>query len=216
MKRLFGDLLAIMALLALVTGCSTPSAESGNVSTNKDSISTYNAVPQEQPLQSEPTLITREEAKNIALSAVGVTEDDVTRLTIELDYDDDALRWEYEVDFLWENREAELEVDALTGAVLRKEIENEKNIVTQKPVSTTTTTASSAYRIGYDQAKELALNKAGVSAEQITGYEIELDYDDDTGRWEYEISFHVGRTEYELEMDADTGTIIRYEKDIDD
>ena len=49
----------------------------------------------------------------------------------------------------------------------------------------------------------------------ISRYEIELDYDEDAHRWEYEISFNVGRTEYDITVDGATGKVLEFEKDVD-
>ena len=67
--------------------------------------------------------------------------------------------------------------------------------------------------IGEDKAADIALKDAGVKKEDATLLTVELDYDDDTGRQEYEVQFHVGTTEYEYNIDALTGKIT--EKDID-
>lgn len=67
--------------------------------------------------------------------------------------------------------------------------------------------------IGEDKALEVALKDAGVKESDVTYKQVHLDYDDDTGRQEYEIEFHVGTTEYEYNVDALTGEIT--EKDLD-
>ena len=43
----------------------------------------------------------------------------------------------------------------------------------------------------------------------------ELDYDDDTQKYKYEIEIKDGRVEYDLEIDANSGEIIKYEQDQD-
>ena len=43
----------------------------------------------------------------------------------------------------------------------------------------------------------------------------ELDYDDDDGIKKYEIEIKNGNKEYELEINADTGEIIKYEEDVE-
>ena len=43
---------------------------------------------------------------------------------------------------------------------------------------------------------------------------MELDRDD--GRLVYEIEFHVGRTEYDYEIDAASGTVLKADMDTDD
>ncbi len=62
-----------------------------------------------------------------------------------------------------------------------------------------------------EQAKELVLNHAGVSANATSFMNVELERDD--GKMCYEIEFRVERVEYQYEIDATTGDIISYEKD---
>ncbi|MBR2382222.1 MAG: PepSY domain-containing protein [Anaerotignum sp.] len=65
-----------------------------------------------------------------------------------------------------------------------------------------------------EKAKEIALNHAGVKANQVRDLDIEKDRDD--GIVKYEIDFESGRVEYEYEVDAETGKILKAEKDYDD
>ena len=65
-----------------------------------------------------------------------------------------------------------------------------------------------------DQAFAIALEHAGLTAEQVSYLNAHLDRDD--GRWVYEIEFRKGRTEYEYEVRASDGKIVDYDKDWDD
>lgn len=62
-----------------------------------------------------------------------------------------------------------------------------------------------------DEAKEIALKDAGVAEDEVTGIRIQLEFDD--GRWEYEIEFYVGTTEYEYKIEGESGKIIEKEMD---
>lgn len=64
-----------------------------------------------------------------------------------------------------------------------------------------------------DEAKEIALAKAGVDESEVTFARVELDKDG--GVWEYEVEFNVGRTEYDADIDAVTGEIKKWEVDRD-
>jgi len=156
--------------------------------------------------------ITREEAKRIALEQAGASEKQISRYTIELDYDDDANRWEYEISFHVGNIEYDIELAAKDGNVLRVDKERE-----DEPVQTSATTKTKAESslISKTEAKSLALKRAGVDEKDISRYTIELDYDDDTHRWEYEISFNVDRMEYDITLDGTTGKVLEFEKDVD-
>lgn len=63
-----------------------------------------------------------------------------------------------------------------------------------------------------EKAKEIALKHAGLS--KAAWGKAEKDRDD--GRIKYEIEFRDGRMEYEYEIDAETGKILKAEKDYDD
>ena len=75
------------------------------------------------------------------------------------------------------------------------------------PITTSGSASQSAY-IGLEAAKEAALKHAGVSSSQVTFLEAEYDYDD--GRMVYEVEFHVKGTEYDYEIDAQTGEVVKY------
>ena len=66
--------------------------------------------------------------------------------------------------------------------------------------------------ITLEQAKDIALQKAGVS-EQVYFKESKLDFED--RRWEYEIEFMQDNVEYEAEIDARTGVFYKWEIDRD-
>ena len=67
--------------------------------------------------------ITKEEAIAIALADAGFTQDQVTRLRAEFDYDDG--RPEYEVDFHQGSYEYDYEIHAETGAILSRDKDRE-------------------------------------------------------------------------------------------
>ena len=60
--------------------------------------------------------ISREAARDIALAHASLTNDQVTRVDIEFEYDDG--RPEYTVEFYFENTEYEYEIHAETGEIL--------------------------------------------------------------------------------------------------
>lgn len=65
--------------------------------------------------------------------------------------------------------------------------------------------------IGSDAALDIALKDAGFSKSDVDNTWVELDLDD--GRYEYDVKFYRGMTEYEYTIDANSGSI--FEKDID-
>lgn len=68
--------------------------------------------------------------------------------------------------------------------------------------------ASDKAYIGYDKAKEIALDHAGVT--DATNYQVEMDYDEVIV---YEIEFRSNNAKYEYEINATTGDIMEYDID---
>jgi hypothetical protein len=65
-----------------------------------------------------------------------------------------------------------------------------------------------------EKAEEIALTHAGLAAADVVFSRTE--YDREYGANEWEVEFHVGRTEYSYTINAETGAIIEYEVDRDD
>ena len=63
--------------------------------------------------------------------------------------------------------------------------------------------------ISVEQAKEIALNHAGKTADQVQFVKIKQDWEH--GRSVYEIEFIANGNEYEYEIDANTGAIVKWE-----
>ncbi len=68
--------------------------------------------------------------------------------------------------------------------------------------------------ISKDKAKEIALKHAGLTEAEITRYKSELDLERDV--LVYEIEFDSGNYEYDYEINASNGEIIKSEKDLID
>lgn len=64
----------------------------------------------------ENGLITKEQALKKVLDRAGLAEDDISRLNIELDHDDNV--WKYEIEFISGRYEYEAEVNADTGEII--------------------------------------------------------------------------------------------------
>ena len=87
------------------------------------------------------------------------------------------------------------------------------NDSTAAPAANNTAAPADGDYIGEDKALEIALGDAGLSKDQVSNAYAHLDYDDDRGKYEYEVSFHQRTTEYDYDVDALTGDIT--DKDID-
>lgn len=67
--------------------------------------------------------------------------------------------------------------------------------------------------IGEEKAKELALKKAELGADSVKFDRIELDRDD--GVWQYEVDFRHGDMEYDIDINAENGEVLSFEKEKD-
>ena len=63
------------------------------------------------------------------------------------------------------------------------------------------------------QAKDIALQQAGVNPASVSYMTVHQDWDD--GRQEYDVKFYVGRTEYSCDVDMQTGAIRDFDVDFD-
>ena len=75
-------------------------------------------------------------------------------------------------------------------------------------------TSGGSSLISAEAAKSTALAHAGVSASNVYEFKCELDRDDGVSL--YEVEFKSGGMEYEYEIDAYTGAVLKAEQDRDD
>ena len=166
--------------------------------------------------------ISAEEAKSIALKHAGVSESDLIGYSDDLDSDYGIMH--YDVEFKAGGYEYDYEINAATGDIIKSEKERDDdyypvnntantNKTTNQNTASTVNTTNGNY-ISADEAKNIALNHAGVSAANANWYKSELDYDD--GRAKYEIEFTSGGYEYDYEINASSGEIIKSQKEKDD
>ena len=64
-----------------------------------------------------------------------------------------------------------------------------------------------------EAAQQTALDHAGLTAEDVTFLHTHLDRDD--GRLVYDVEFYSGSSEYDYEIDAQTGEIVSYDYDVE-
>lgn len=150
--------------------------------------------------------IDSEAAKQAALSHCGLDEKDVSFGHAHLERDDG--KWIYDVEFYKDNAEYDYDIDALTGEVLSFDHDSEHH---HHQAANPPGTGDGL--ITEDSAKQIALEYGGVTETEAQYLEVELDYDD--GRAEYEVEWYVGRTEYSCSVDAVTGEVLSFEKEID-
>ena len=241
MKKNFALLVAALGLsAALLTACTAP-ADSSQVTqpiaspdanapanTKTSSVVSSQTADDAQPLPTagesvsintpQPTdvsgRITEADAKQIALDHAGISESETDRLRVKLDYDDGVQ--EYEVTFYVGNREYDYDIDAATGTIrsFDSEIEDDYNIASAPSATPAAASASSGAAITEAEAKQIALDHAGVSESETERMRVKLGRDD--GVQEYEVNFYVGNREYDYDINAATGAIRSYDSEIDD
>ena len=101
------------------------------------------------------------------------------------------------------NTRYEYEIALTSATVIKSDRENYG--------STGNTSGGSANYIGEDAALSAALTHAGLSASDISRQKVQFDFDD--GYAIYEIEFRSGRYEYEYEIDAVSGQVVKSEMD---
>ena len=116
-------------------------------------------------------------------------------IEIQLDHDDGKLI--YEIELVNESKEAEIDLDAMTGDVLEKEEERSDR---EKLAKLNENLLSIA------EAKEIAIA-------EFDGKVIEMELDEDDGRILYEVELRNGSMEAEMDIDAISGDIIEIEID---
>ncbi len=155
--------------------------------------------------------ISLEKAKELVLTQLGLTEADFSYTEYKLD------DGKYELEFHADGVEYEYEVDAVTGKILEVDVD------TKPPVPAPTvpapqpsvpnspaTNPPAAAGITLQEAKAIVFAHLGITEADILDAEFELD----DGR--YELDFQIGNVEYEIEVDAATGRILKLETEIDD
>lgn len=213
MMKKFTVLLSLLFVLALV-GCA-PSA--------------LTASPTEAATSH---ILTKEEVKELVFTHARVNAADV--LNLEVDLDEEAGAIFYDLEFDHQKTEHDYRVDAHSGEILYNNAEPiETKPVEEKPVETepaeqpptetkpaeekpteTTPATTTQKKIGVNAAKNAAFEHAKVKASDA--WDVEVDLDTENGKLVYEVSFNVDRYDYEYEIDAYSGKVLRSEKELDD
>lgn len=141
--------------------------------------------------------ITEDQAKQIAFDHAQVKEEDLTNLKVKKDFDDGVSI--YEVDFQAANKQYEYDIKAADGQILSTDFEIDDDYVDPN----TQTAVSEA------DAKAAAL--ARVEGASDSDIRIQLQRDD--GQLVYEGTIIYNNTEYDFEINAETGDFLSWEQD---
>jgi len=202
MKKIFVlSLVAAILSAAMLAGCSKPIDDP-----------VYTSAPDGERIIDENT------AKRAAAERAEIAQEDISFEKVMLDSDDG--RYEYDIEFVHDGYEYELEVDATDGRIIsyEKELADRKarsasNNVDSLPENNVSSEIKNDY-ISKEEARSIALAHAGVNPADIYDYEWELDRDGAVLK--YEIDFKQGGFEYSYDINAADGTILHWEKEIDD
>ena len=191
-QRLLAVLCGAALLILTAAGCSQPS--------------------------SQAEYIGLDAAKAIALEAAGVAESAATFTTTGLDRQNGTDF--YAIDFTANGQSYEYGIAAATGIIISGPQNDSAASASTSPQPSSsvdpspspTASQSGSGTITENQARQIALDHAGLSASQVTFLKSSLDYDD--GRQVYDVEFYSSDyTEYDYEIDAATGDILSYDSD---
>ncbi len=159
-----------------------------------------------QAPQQQKQYIGEARAKEIALQHAGVSANETQILFVKQDWDDGIPV--YEVEFYQGNKEYDYTIHAIDGSIIDFDYDAEQQIPQTQPQAPA---PQQNQYIGEAKAKQIALSKAGLSANNVSGMMVKFDYDD--GYAVYELEFRQGATEYECDVDAVNGTVLKFEMD---
>ncbi len=136
--------------------------------------------------------ITADEAKAAVFTHLNITEDQVTKLKCKYD------EGKFEIEFYLDGVEYEVDVNAATGEILKVKKDNDRPAVTPPQGSIT-----------LEDAKAIVFNQLGISESQVKGLKCKFD------EGKYEIDFYYDGMEYDVDVSAATGDILKIEKEKD-
>lgn len=145
--------------------------------------------------------IGKQKAQEIALNHAGVAADKAQFMKCEFDRDDGVAV--YDVEFYFDRVEYDYEINAKSGKIIKAEKDG---------YGVNIPTPAQEY-IGKVKAKEIAFNDAGVDAAKAK--RVKVDFEIDDGVAKYDVDFHADKFDYDYEIDAVSGKIIKAEKDRD-
>lgn len=171
-------------------------------------------------LTSDPnaaSYISLENAKEIVLAHAGVQAADAVFVQARLDREDGRVC--YDLEFYSGSVEYDYDIDAVTGAILDFDHDMDHYSVqtggqtptgTPSPAPSATPAPSAGAQITEAKAREIAQDRA--PGAQIVKCKLDRDH----GQLIYELELREGRTEYECEISAASGEVLKWEADYDD
>ncbi|MDM0612794.1 PepSY domain-containing protein [Clostridium perfringens] len=145
--------------------------------------------------------ITIEQAKKIALKHANLSENQVTFIKACQELDDGIEK--YEIEFYFDNKEYDYDINANTGDIISFDYDIESYNHSKQNIDT------NKNKITMEQAKEIALKNSNLSNDQVVFTKEKEDFDD--GIANYDIEFYFNNKEYDYEINVNTGDIISFD-----
>lgn len=156
--------------------------------------------------RTQASYIGADAAKAIALDAAGIAEGAANFTSTDLENRNGTDY--YQVQFTADGQNYAYDIDAVTGVV----ISSAQNGGTGSGSNPSGTGTAAAVEEG--KAKEIALDHAGLTEDQVTFIRSHLDWED--GRQVYDVEFFTSDgKEYDYEIDAATGQVRSYDYDVE-
>lgn len=167
--------------------------------------------------------ITELEAKNIAFEHANVDESNITISSINKDIADRTYEihffddtYEYEADINYNNgdiRSFEKDIKPNANNIINSNstnVNNATNNINTSNSNNTNINATANYNyIGVEMAREIALEHAGLNNSDVKFNKVDLDINHSVDI--YEVEFYYNNMEYDYEINATTGEILKYE-----
>ena len=209
-KKVFALLVsaALVLSVALFAGCSAnkPVAENATLNQAQESAPTVKG--------SDLANVSPDEAIDVALKHAGVSRENAVMFGAP-SLDEENGKAHYDVEFGYNGFEYDYEVAVADGSVLKAEKEAERVKVSEKESGPAKPESVSKDKnngyISVEDAKQKALDDAGVKADAAVFLKAYYDSDDIVPH--YDVRFEANGYEYEYEVKASDGTIL--EKDVD-
>ena len=209
-KKVFALLVsaALVLSVALFAGCSAnkPVAENATLNQAQASAPTVKG--------SDLASVSPDEAIDVALKHAGVSRENAVMFGAP-SLDEENGNAHYDVEFGYNGFEYDYEVAVADGSVLKAEKEAERVKVSEKESGPAKPESVSKDKnngyISVEDAKQKALDDAGVKADAAVFLKAYYDSDDIVPH--YDVRFEANGYEYEYEVKASDGTIL--EKDVD-
>ncbi len=181
----------------------------------------------------ESGYIGKDAALMAALTHAGITRENAANIEAELDYERGKMV--YDVEFKTADLEFDYDIDAKTGEILKSESEQRDKydddgkyddifgngdnggnggIYGDEDKFNETAPNTNENIMYSSNALDIALKHAGLVRDNV--YDIEAELENERGRYIYEISFKSAGFEYDYDIDAKTGEIVKWEKEFDD